>query len=234
MQLSSPPQPSTLVELPLFVGLSPTELETLCGLFDECEVGPGTVLMEGGGHCGKVFIVIEGLVKITLEHPHIKRCFHIAILGPGEVLGDLNALNGQGHTATVETLETTRLLFLESAAFVHLLETAPRLAVNYARGQAQRLGRITAQLQSIGTVDVPGRLARQLLYLAHLRGQPLPTGGVKISINLTQDDLAASICAGREQVQKLLQKWHGQGYVGQFKSGLFVLLNVAALTKLSR
>jgi CRP/FNR family cyclic AMP-dependent transcriptional regulator len=56
----------------------------------------------------------------------------------------------------------------------------------------------------MATLDVHGRVARQLLALADALGEELPDGGVQIPLRITQSDLAALVGATRVRVNEVL------------------------------
>jgi CRP/FNR family cyclic AMP-dependent transcriptional regulator len=56
----------------------------------------------------------------------------------------------------------------------------------------------------MATLDVHGRVARQLLALADALGEELPDGGARIPLRITQSDLAALVGATRVRVNEVL------------------------------
>ncbi len=60
-----------------------------------------------------------------------------------------------------------------------------------------------AHLLSVATLDVPGRVASQLLALTREYGEETPEG-LRVPIKLTQSDLAALVGASRVRVNQAL------------------------------
>ena len=56
----------------------------------------------------------------------------------------------------------------------------------------------------MATLDVHGRVARQLLALADVLGEEVVDGGVRIPLRITQSDLAALVGATRVRVNEVL------------------------------
>jgi CRP/FNR family cyclic AMP-dependent transcriptional regulator len=56
----------------------------------------------------------------------------------------------------------------------------------------------------MATLDVHGRVARQLLALADALGEEAAGGGVRIPLRITQSDLAALVGATRVRVNEVL------------------------------
>lgn len=68
----------------------------------------------------------------------------IALLGPGDVFGEMAPLTGGLRTATVTALTPMRLVVIESRAFATMLESAPVVARRILSVLAERLERSQA------------------------------------------------------------------------------------------
>ena len=108
------------------------------------------------------------------------------------------------RSADVVALEPATLIWIDRNAFDHLRREVPLITENLLRLMARRLRLANAQLQAIATLDVHGRVARQLLALADALGEQLPDGSVRIPLRVTQSDLAALVGATRVRVNEVL------------------------------
>lgn len=223
--------PSSLGLLPLFETLSPCELTSIHPLLSAHVYKKGTTLMTLDGRCRKVYIVVDGSVKVFIRRG--EKNLLLAILGPGEVLGDLSALKDRGHSATVITLEKTRLLSLEADEFVPLLKKVPEMNFNYMHILAERLLRVTDQAEMIATLDVMGRVARQLLLFEECYGQDAENGARLVPLPLTQTDLGTLVGATRENVSQAIGRLKKQGCLHQNKARRYVVTDKASLTQFS-
>jgi CRP-like cAMP-binding protein len=61
--------------------------------------------------------------------------------------------------------------------------------------------------------DVPGRVAKALLELAHKFGEQQPDGSVHVVHDLTQEELAQLVGASRETVNKALADFQNRGWL---------------------
>src|SRR5687768_11643231 len=76
------------------------------------EYSPGEVLF-GEGETGHTMLVIQsGAVRITKSVGGEDKL--LAVLGPGEFLGELAILNSKPRTATATAVEPTRCLLIEA------------------------------------------------------------------------------------------------------------------------
>ena len=80
----------------------------------------------------------------------------------------------------------------------------PALSYNLLRIVARRLRLATAQIQALATLDLHGRVARQILALAEECGSTGQNGTMTIPLRLTQSDLAEMVGASRVRVNEVI------------------------------
>ena len=206
--------PADIVRLmksvPLFLDTTAAQRRNLAGKLSLRGLPANSTIMERGENTGCVYIVLSGSVKIFVVRPGEYPTL-IGLLGHGEVLGELSALDGSFHSASVCTLERSRFLHMERSDFVQALHEVPVLSLNLARLLARRLRRITDQFEAMASLDVPGRVVRQLLIFAHDYGREADDGGTVIPLRLTQADLAGLTGSSRERVNKTIAFHRRQG-----------------------
>jgi CRP/FNR family cyclic AMP-dependent transcriptional regulator len=81
--------------------------------------------------------------------------------------------------------------------------------------------------------DVPGRVAKALLDLAQRFGVEADDGGVHVTHDLTQEELAQLVGASRETVNKALADFVGRGWL-RLEARAVVLLDVERLSRRAR
>jgi CRP/FNR family cyclic AMP-dependent transcriptional regulator len=89
----------------------------------------------------------------------------------------------------------------------------PTMMRNLVRILSRRIRLANAQIQSLATLDVYGRVARQLLAFANEYGRRTPNGGTVITLRLTQSDLADLIGATRVRVNQVLVDFRQHNYI---------------------
>jgi CRP-like cAMP-binding protein len=99
---------------------------------------------------------------------------------------------------------------------------------NLTRILAQRLRRTNEQLLALATLDVTGRVARQLLLLAEAYGQQ-EGDGIHIHLRLTQENLAQIVGASRERVNQALRQLKLQGILAVRDQHRLVLRDMEVL-----
>lgn len=167
-----------------------------------CAYRPGVTLFHEGDDAGPVVVLLSGRVKVATVAGSGREAI-IAVRGPGDLLGELSAIDGGPRAATVTTLEPTEALLIPGSAFASLLERHLRIALVLLRMVAGRLRYADSQQAQFATHDVVGRVAGRLLELAERFGVP-EDGRVEIELPLSQEELAAWTGASREAVSKAL------------------------------
>ncbi len=193
-----------LAEFPLFAELPAADLARLVQLFRRRQLAPGAVLIAAEQPGEAIYVLYSGTVKIVAEMADGKQVI-LAFLGVGDTVGEMSLLDSAGRSATVVALEPCTVLAMDRAAFNSCLSTMPRMTYNLVRLLSSRLRLANAQIQSLSTLDVAGRLARQLLAFAERHGRPVAgEPGVSIGLRLTQTDLAELVGASRERVNQVM------------------------------
>ena len=116
----------------------PTILETSIDL-PEQTFPPGYELIEEGTRAGRLYILVEGSVEVVKDDVRV-----VATSEPGAVFGEISVLLGTSHTATVRTLDATKMRVVEDAeAF---LSARSDVMLPIARLLARRLNFVTGYL----------------------------------------------------------------------------------------
>jgi CRP-like cAMP-binding protein len=191
--------------------LAPAEAEALRTLAAERRYRAGAAIFHHGDEPGSVLIVIDGRIKLVLVGPDGKDVI-ISFAGPGELIGDVAALDGGPRSASVEAVDAVRALVIPRAAFERFVATHPAVAIALIHDLARRLRLADAQRLEFAAFDVAGRVARRLVDLCDSHGEP-DDGGIAITLPLTQDELAAWTASSREAVAKALALLRRLGWV---------------------
>jgi CRP/FNR family cyclic AMP-dependent transcriptional regulator len=203
---------SELSRMPVFGGLSSLELDRMAGYLHVREV-PGNTSIFAVDQPGEVvYMIRSGTVKVDVEQADGSDVI-LAILGAGEVLGEISLIDRLGRSANAVTMERTSLAWMDYATFTDCLLTMPTLAHNLVSMLSRRLRLANAHIQSLTTEDVSGRVARQVLALAYEYGEPAGEGAVKIPLRLTQSDFAELIGATRVRVNQVLVAFKERDFI---------------------
>jgi CRP/FNR family cyclic AMP-dependent transcriptional regulator len=204
-------EPTSLAEIPLFRGLPADRLKKLSEVLRKKSVPSGTNMITADQPGEVVYVLLEGTVKILIEQVDGREVI-LAFLGPGDTVGEMSLVDSAGRSANVMTMEKCTFLWMDRATFQDLLRNVPEFAQNLVRLLSSRLRMANEQIQSLSSLDVAGRLARQLLAFSERYGEPID-GGVRVALRLTQTDLAELVGASRERVNQVMVDFRQKGYL---------------------
>ena len=191
----------------LFEGLPDEDLQAISDLAVTRQYPKNTLIICEGDHSDSLYIVLTGKVKVFLNDEEGKEVT-LNIQGEGEYFGELAMLDDAPRSASVMTLEETRLAVVSKSAFDECLENNPKIALTVIRGLARRLRELTENVRSLALMDVYGRVAHTLLDLAEEKDGKLVVGQ-----RLTQRDIASMVGASREMVSRILRDLTAGGYI---------------------
>jgi CRP/FNR family transcriptional regulator, cyclic AMP receptor protein len=222
---------SVLRTLPLFARLDDEAWQDLAGHLTPAALSRGQVLFHEGDPGDAMYVVLGGKVKISRTAPDGRENL-LAVLGPGDLLGELAVFDGTARTATASALVDTELVRLAYGDFQTYLATRPAVAVELLRVLAERLRQTNDAMADLVFTDVPGRVAKALLSLAARFG--VAEGDlVRVSHDLTQEELAQLVGASRETVNKSLSDFANRSWI-RVDGKSVVLLDRERLERRSR
>lgn len=228
-----PLDPQTLAQFPLFAGLPPADLAQVTQLLNRRSVSAGTLLMASEQPGEFAYLIIEGTVKIVAEMADGKQTI-LAFLGAGDMVGEMSLIDSAGRSATVIAIEPLSVLTMDRASFTKCLRTLPDLTYNLVRMLCARLRLANEQIRSLSSLDVAGRLARQLAAFAERYGRQEPAlGGLVIDLRLTQTDLGELVGASRERVNQVMGELKQRGLISLDSVHRILVHDLPALAELS-
>jgi len=221
---------SQLLKIKLFESMTPTQLDWVARNAHRrgFEAGRNVMTVEQPGEA--VYVIIEGSVKIHIEQG--ERDVILAILGEGDLLGEMSLIDSIGRSASAVTLEHTEVLWMDKNAFNYMLDNFPPAARNLVKIMALRVRLSDQLIQALATLDVNGRVARQLLAFAVKYGYP-KDGVTQIRIILTQSDIADLVGASRKRVNQAMVLFKEQGLIDN-DEGKISIINGEGLARYCR
>ncbi len=206
---------------PLFAQLSMGQLIRLAELARTHRYGKEHVVFNEGDPGTALYTIVKGRVKISQSSPDGKERT-LALLGPGDVLGELALLDGGPRSADAVIAEDAELLVIPREDFLTFVMEQPQVAMSLLVVLSQRLRHTNLLVHDAAFFDVRGRLARVLLELARADGAAEP-GGALVCPKLTQSELASMVGVTRESVNKWLRYYERSGTVTRRRGRLVVL-----------
>ena len=190
-------------QVPLFGGLDEAQQVSLQQKMGHTTLRRGETLFDEGDLGDRLYIVTEGKVKLGHTSNDGRESL-LAVLGPGEIIGELTLFDPGPRSTTATAVSPASLLHLEHEDLMEILDTNPALA--------KRLRRTNESLSDLVFSDVPGRVAKALLDLADRFGTASDKG-VHVPHDLTQEEIAQLVGASRETVNKALAEFAHRGWL---------------------
>lgn len=209
-----------LSDIKLFEGLTPTQLDWVAQRAHRRVFAAGTNVMTVEQPGEAVYVILHGTVKIHVEQS--ERDVILSILGGGDLLGEMSLIDSVGRSASAVTLEDSLLLWMDRATFNYILDNFQAVARSLVQILSARVRLSDQMIQSLASLDVNGRVARQLLAFAERYGRKVKDG-VQIRILLTQGDIADLVGASRKRVNQTMVLFKDQGLIEMSDDGRIII-----------
>ena len=122
-----------LKKIPLFAACSKKDLREIARITEELRVDDGTVLIREGETGHELFVVVGGQLEVYRDGATV------ALIGPGEIAGEMALLSSRPRNATVTAAAECHLLRAGDTEFLELLDRTPLLWLKIARALADRV-----------------------------------------------------------------------------------------------
>jgi CRP-like cAMP-binding protein len=205
----------------LFQDVEPEAAEALAAQFEYVEVPRGQVIFHEGESGDSLYIVLAGKVKLGRKSADGRENL-VALMGPSDQFGELSMFDPGPRTTTAVAVTDSRLARMPKPALRRWITDRPEIAEKLLRVLARRLRRTNNMLADLIFTDVPGRVAKQLLQLASQFGS-VEGGHLRVTHDLTQEELAQLVGASRETVNKALADFASRGWLRLEGKGVVIL-----------
>ncbi|GGG55542.1 transcriptional regulator [Kocuria dechangensis] len=216
---------------PLFASLDDQAFAALTEELTEVELSRGSSLFHEGDPGDQLYFIVSGKIKLGRTAPDGRESL-VAIMGPGELFGEMALFDPSPRSTSATAVSETRLAGLKHENLKKVIERSPDVSAQLLQALARRLRRTNESLADLVFSDVPGRVAKALLDLADRFGRPA-TDGILVAHELTQEELAQLVGASRETVNKALAEFVQRGWI-RLEARAVVILDLQRLKQRSR
>ena len=158
-----------------------------------------------------VFIVMSGTVKITRVNDEGKEVI-LAMLGSGEVFGEMAILDGESRSANALSQENCEVVTINREDFLNLLKTNNKVSLNLMTEFAIRLRKSDQQIEALSLDDAEHRIGVSILNLAEELGV-IRHGAVTVENLPYQQDIANMAGTSRETVSRVMKIFEERGLI---------------------
>jgi CRP/FNR family cyclic AMP-dependent transcriptional regulator len=191
----------TLAKVPIFSGLTESELGFLTQRSVARHFSTGESVFSEGEPCAGLYVVESGHVRIFKSSADGREQV-LSIDGPGSSIAELPVFDGGSYPASVTAIDETTLIFVSKQDFQALCLNHPQVALKVLRVVGARLRRLVGIIEELSFTTVRHRLASFLLRLAKKEGKK-SAAGVAFALPVSNQELASQIGTVRELISRL-------------------------------
>jgi CRP-like cAMP-binding protein len=201
----------SLRSIPLFSRVNDSDLEEIASHLIERRFPKHTTVIEEGLAGDYMYVIQDGRVKVTKASEDGREKI-MNFLEAGSFFGDMAILDNETRSASVKTLEPSRLLALSRRDFMELLRQSPDLALAVIEELTHRLRETNEQASSLSFQGVKERTRGLFERIA----QPDDSrGDVRVTPVLTHQQIADMIGTSRETVTRAIKQLKDDAWLSQ-------------------
>ena len=199
----------TLAKVPIFSGLTESELSFLAQRAVKRHYVTGESVFGEGEPCSGLYVVESGHVRIFKSSANGREQV-LSIDGPGGSIAELPVFDGGSYPASATAIDDATLLFVSKQDFQALCLAHPQVALKVLRVVGARLRRLVGIIEELSFTTVRHRLASFLFRLSQKEGKRSGKG-VEITLPTSNQELASQIGTVRELVSRNLSRLQAEG-----------------------
>ncbi len=204
--------------VPLFSLLTGEQAQSIAEGVVKRRYRRGEVIVEQGTKSNALYILLTGRARVVTADARGREVI-LAVLQPGDYLGEMSLIDNEPHSATVRAEVQCDVLVLGRPEFARCLPENSSLSYAIMRGLVARLRHADRQIESLALMDVYGRVARTLLEFASVGRDGLLTIREKIS----RQDVAKMVGASREMVSRVMKDLEERGLIETREDGSLLI-----------
>lgn len=170
-----------------------------------------------------VFLLKQGKIKISRISEAGKEMI-LAILGPGEIFGELSITGQVKREEIAEATEDAVICSVSIADFQRMMEMNPKFNLQVTKFIGFRLKKIQSRLESLIFRTAEQRVRFFLKELAEEHGRQIINNPEErvVKMRLTHEDIAKLSATSRQTVTSVLNDLEKHGLINYDRSRIFV------------
>jgi CRP-like cAMP-binding protein len=196
-------------KIPLFSELNDAELDAIVALASTNNVPKKSIVVQEGEMGNALYVILKGSVKISYYSPEGREVV-LSLLQEGSIFGEMSLLDKEPRSATVSTLEDSKLSLIRHGDFERLLLEQPAITLKLLSEVVSRLRRTSMVLERISTMDVPHRLYDYVQDYCERFGKMDDEGFCSIKLP-THQLIADQLSTSRETISRAVSTMKKEG-----------------------
>ena len=157
-----------------------------------------------------VLFLLSGLVRVNV-YSLSGRQVSFRDIRPGDVFGELSAIDGKPRSASVECLTPSTLMVMPQAVFLEMLQVHPPVMMETLCRLTALVRSLTDRIVEMSTLAVRNRVQAELVRLARDHGGP----DAVVNPAPTHAEIASRISTHREAVTRELRRLESLGLIAR-------------------
>ena len=178
-------------------------------------------IVREGDPGGTFYIILDGSVAVTRIASDGRETI-LSILKGNDFFGEMSLFDSSLRSASIKTLSDVKVGVIDEKAFLDVLERSPKIARHLVTALSQRLRAANQLIAATTSQDIRARLASLLLNLSQSFGEKVDNG-IKITLRLTNQEMANMIGTTRETVNRTLNRFWDEHLIDMRTSHVIVV-----------
>ncbi len=212
--------------VPIFQGMSTEEIEVLEKVCHIRKFNKGEFVFREGDSSETLYIVGQGLVKITKISEDGKEQI-VRLLFPGDFFGQSALLKTENHYANAITLDQSELCTIHKQDFLKAIQRNPDISFRYILALNERLHQADEWVSLLSLLDVEQRLASVLL----LFSEKMNIASGTFTLPISKKVLATLIGTTPESISRKLVAFVNENIITMNGQREIQILNYEALKR---
>ncbi len=179
----------------------------------------GEILFREGEEGMEMFVVRSGTIRVFVETNEVEKT--LAILGPGEFVGEMSLLTGQPRSATAIVEEDAQMVVVGGRVLEEMIVSNTEIALRLIRKLAKRLEATDSLVHVLLHREPEPRVIENLKRLASIHGW---TEGNDVTIQADCEAMAEQVGLELSEVQDIISRLVNAGALVE-ESGSWVIKN---------
>jgi len=182
----------SLLNNPLFEGLSDKQLEDVVEVLEEVHFKKGAIIAMEGEPVTELYFIKSGTAEVFKKEPDMDLEHHLSTLSPGDSIGEMAILDSKPRSASVRAVSDCSLLMLKNDTLQSLSAAeesiGSKIKSNLSREMSERLrqsNEMTVHSLRVQLAEEKSRVAMGILICTLLVGICLYVFSLQVLQNLT-------------------------------------------------
>lgn len=180
-------------------------------------VSAGERLFNAGDEGNDMYVIRSGAIRVFIEVAGQEKT--LAILGPGDFVGEMSLLNGKPRSANAVVHEDGELLVVKGKVLEEMIVHNTEIALRLIKRLASRLDTADSLISVLIHRDIRDRVIENLKRLAHLRGW---SPGSAVTLDADIEGLAEQVGVTVDEAHDVMSRLEKAGALVRTESSWII------------